>query len=410
MLRPPRRTDLPPERMTPVRVRGKRGQKALLQAQKKRVMQQAPSEESETIPEPAHPTLERLPNEILERIFLFSRNVALPQASLTLGKALSSTYVKHRLLRALFTDECMGNNLHLVNELSVGRLQSKLLRCRWVDLPSIQRALAASMTSMLCLLLGKPTEIFSGRDPLTLGIPNALAETGCPLQDYSTAELSNFVDDVFSNPTNGEAQRCLTWPFHDKIGNRSVVIDAERAAIRMSHNPVAYVLGPRRGCEIPTRLLHGPWTTSKMDFLEFLKYIRVTIDPEHSNNHEVAMESLKDAIVQGDLSVASLLTRWYGDGRDNYFLPVSEEHVRLAIFEGGCNKEMINLLELRGYPENINWNRDDFVEWAIEHKARGDERGSWLLETLEAHAKTRDRRIREARVIKNLSDSKSKLR
>ncbi|KAL9004930.1 MAG: hypothetical protein Q9188_002281 [Gyalolechia gomerana] len=377
--------------MTPVRVRGKRGQKARLRALQEQSMQRAPSEELETVPGPALSRLERLPTEVLERIFLFSQNVAMPQASLTLGKALSSTYVKYRLLRALFTDECM-EDLPLIDEFRIAKLQTNLLRCRWVDLPSIKRAVAASVTSLLALLLGKPTEIFSAVDLVTLGIPNALAGTGCPLQELSTAELSRFVDDVFSSPIK---QRRLTWSFLPKTQERWVDIDANRGIIRMSHSPfIVYKLELRPGCEMPTRLLHGPWTTSKKEFLEFLMSTQAAIDPEYSNNQEVAAESLKEAIVQGDVSVATLLTdSWHlGSSRRKYRLPLSEEHVRLAIFDGGCNREMINLLEVRSSSENIDWNQDDFVEWAIERKVRGDERGSWLLEKIEAHQKTDDRR------------------
>ncbi|KAI4190930.1 MAG: hypothetical protein L6R41_000449 [Letrouitia leprolyta] len=403
MPRPPRRTDLPPERMTPIKIRGKRGQKARLQARKEKLTQRAASEDLGTIPEPARPMIECLPIEILEKIFLFSRDVALPQASLALGKAFSSTYIKHRLLRALFTDECMGTNISLIDDSSVGRLQAKFLRCRWVDLPSFKRALAASMTSMLAILLGKPTEIFSGRDPLTLGIPDTLTGTGCPLQDYSTAELSGFVDDVFASP---DLQRSLIWPCHTKTKHywsHWVSINAQLGSIEIApgtrfrplgylrHPPGMYELRPRPGCEIPTRLLHGPWTTSKMEFLEFLKHIRATTDPESSNSHEVAMESLKEAVVQGDFDVVSLLTRRYGSERCGYYLSVSEEHVRLAILQGGCKRGMISLLKSRDYSRSIDWNQDDFVEWAIEHKARGDERGSWLLEIIETQEKTKDR-------------------
>ncbi|KAL8941380.1 MAG: hypothetical protein Q9216_002284 [Gyalolechia sp. 2 TL-2023] len=375
---PSRRTNLPPERMTPVRVRGKRGQKTRLREMR---MQRTASAETEPIPEPARPALECLPTEILERIFLFSQNVALPQASLTLGKALSSKYIKHRLLRILFTDECM-EDLPVKDELRIGRLQTNLLRCRWVDLPSIQRAVAASITSLLAILLGKPAEMFSAADLVALGIPNALAGAGCPFEEQSMAELSRFVDDVSTSP---DAQRRVTWSSDAEAQERWLDIDVKHGRIRISHHPfIVYELEFRRGCEIPTRLLHGPWTTTKKDCLKFLLQSGAAIDWESSSNYEVAAASTKEAIVQGDVDIAMLLTgKWCrGPSGREYRLPLSEEHVRLAIFEGGCKQEMVLLLKAQTSSGNVDWSHDDFVQWATERKARGDERGSWLLEQI----------------------------
>ncbi|KAL9024654.1 MAG: hypothetical protein Q9196_006353 [Gyalolechia fulgens] len=377
--------------MTPVRVRGKRGQKARLQALQEESTQRAASEESEMIPEPGLATLECLPTEILQRIFLFSQNVALPQASLTLGKALSSTYVKHQLLRALVTDPCMGqppsvDYLHPPSvDYRIARLQTNLLRCRWVDLPSIKRAVAASMTSLLALLLGKPADGFSRADLVTSGILDALVDTGCPLQEHSDAELSRFVDDIFSIPTNNPWVR---WHSYAKAKGQGLHIDPKLGAMWISQRPFfVYNTRLRATCQIPTRLLHGPWTDSKKELLEFLMCTGAGLDPEDSNNEEVAAESLKEAIVQGDASLVSLLISCWYTGAKSYRaeMPPSEEHLRLAIFKGGCKPEIIDLL---GYCWNsIDWNQDDFVEWATECKARGDERGSWLLERIRAHEK-----------------------
>lgn len=105
MLRLGRRTNLAPDRMTPIKVRGKRGQKARLRAQRERraaaidQLEMTPSP-SRLLPQLFQSKLESLPTEIIESIFLYSKNLDLPRASLALGTALSSTGFKHLVLRA----------------------------------------------------------------------------------------------------------------------------------------------------------------------------------------------------------------------------------------------------------------------------------------------------------------------
>lgn len=92
--------------------------------------------------------LESLPTELLEQIFLQSLNVSLPLASSHLSTVLSSTHLKMSVLFKIFSSDGNISSLKLehYDELShiltagsadgtnraIGKLQSRILACRWM--------------------------------------------------------------------------------------------------------------------------------------------------------------------------------------------------------------------------------------------------------------------------------------
>jgi hypothetical protein len=90
---------------TPVRVRGRAGNKASierLKARKKHKHEQAASAESDGKQAPRMSRLESLPNELLQDIFLLSLNFDLPLASRQLHNSLTSDVVKRKLVLHAF--------------------------------------------------------------------------------------------------------------------------------------------------------------------------------------------------------------------------------------------------------------------------------------------------------------------
>ncbi|KAL8702698.1 MAG: hypothetical protein Q9201_004139 [Fulgogasparrea decipioides] len=285
--------------MTPVRVRGKRGQRARQRAlREQRALQEQRAQHAtngqpavvspDSAVKPTSSKLECLPTEILESIFLYSQNFALPSVSLTLCRALASPHLKHLTLCSFLTvSDDESSNL--------GRIQSQLLRCRWMDLAMLRRA----------------------------------------QKDHKLSTL-------------------------------------------------------RYGCEVPTKVLHGPWTNDKIEMLRLLKKLRAKLDWETSNNGEVADQSLKEAIIQGNAPMVDLLlNRW--EPYPNIYtciVPVTQEHLRLAILQGGCRRNIIDDILHAGRVQrdlpDLHLGDSDIVDWAIEKKAHGDERGSWLLDLVSA--------------------------
>ncbi|KAI4116459.1 MAG: hypothetical protein LQ338_007711 [Usnochroma carphineum] len=374
--------------MTPIRIRGKKGQKARLRALQEQRAQRAANEESEiastasaALLGPSLSRLESLPTELLESIFLYSQDVSLPRASLALGKALSSRHVKHKLLRSLLTDvDVEEAPIFSEGASGIAKLQSKLLKCRWLDLASFKRALAATFTSVVEDLVGKPR---AGFQIFPLPIE---PDTDDPLLMMSS--VSQLVKYVLGLPLNHEP---IPWSIDGPETTLTVTV---------THTNV-YILEPdlflpfavRGGCEMPTRLLHGPWTAEKMEFLEIMMTGGAVLDPESSNNQEVADQSLREAIIQGNLSIVRILCRQWENQWSGYMskVPLVLDHVRLAIFQGGCKPDILDLLATRwrNIPQVSNkekifdWKQDDILDWAHERRECGDERGPWLLELMD---------------------------
>ncbi|KAL9007516.1 MAG: hypothetical protein Q9173_007234 [Seirophora scorigena] len=371
------KANLPPERMTPIRIRGKKGQKARLQALREQRANQTPSEASDILdsPPPLLSTLESLPTELLESIFLYSLDVNLPRASLTLGKALSSTHVKQKILQFLLTSPGgPGEGRWLL-----GKLQSQLLTCRWLDLASLHRALAAAMTSFVEKHLEKDvTGFFSHQMP--------------PVFMPTIAQLVSY---VFAHPRAPDEDVIGCWSLGSLEGSNHIEISRTTIWVSSTNKLFEFEVSP--GCEMPTRLLHEPWTAEKMEFLGILMEAGAALDPCGSNNAEVADHGLQEAIIQGNTGVVKLLRRkWEASERRICQVGVTLDHVRTAIFRGGCKLEILGLLARPPayYRENaydpvvnfeslLDWKQEDILDWANERTHCGDERGRRLLELID---------------------------
>ncbi|KAL8840086.1 MAG: hypothetical protein Q9176_004108 [Flavoplaca citrina] len=328
-----RRTTLPPERMTPMKIRGRRGQKARLRAQRKTkeaadAADMATSTIVETTAEVQHSKLESLPTEIIESIFLYSMNVELPRASLMLGRVLSSTGIKHRVLRAILLNPYLEGAF---DDETSGNLQSTLLCCRWVDRAMFTHALHELWLAKLVALFQGPS-LFPPVDVSDTTKHHTLLGPGCPIADTSTSSIAHFVKSF-------ELQ--------------SGLLDSRR----------------------------WDWVSYSDEKLT-LTLCDYTC--------EVAELSLCEAIVQGNTALLEILLKEQLMPPHSPIIPLTQKHLRLAIFEGGCNTKTINLLLQKSmYLNSVNeCPRDDvdlrlddvdILEWATAKAEVGNDRGHWLL-------------------------------
>ncbi|KAL9626419.1 MAG: hypothetical protein Q9204_007321 [Flavoplaca sp. TL-2023a] len=447
-----RRTTLPPERMTPIKIRGRRGQKARLRAQQKTkeaadAADMASSTIIETTAEVQRSKLESLPTEIIESIFLYSMNVELPRASLMLGRVLSSTGIKHRVLRAILLNPYLEGAF---DDETSGNLQSTLLRCRWVDRAMFTHALHELWLAELVALFQNPSPIFSNDVSET---PQHVSLLGpeCPIADTSTSTIAQFVKS-FEPQTRLLENRQWEWVSYSGV-KFTLIIDDWSGKIwfeRTASDPCDFPRGSiyqfrlANACNIPTKVLHGPWTESKLWFLRVLLSCNATLEwetnnngkqlsellsysfglPSHSNYWtysqdnpivailtsnlslgEVAELSLCEAIVQGNTALLEILLS--ERPMPPYFpvIPLTQKHIRLAIFEGGCNTKTIKLLlEQSRYLNSVNecprgdidlrLDDDDILEWATAKAEVGDDRGHWLLRIIKGWEQFGDRSFR----------------
>lgn len=201
----------------------------------------------------ATPTLQGLPQELLELIFLHSMNIALPRASPSLGRKLSSEWIT--------LEYTMRTFFHTVSHRTPLRdkpakvngdktAQSELLSCKFFDWPFflsyVEKAHSAIMK-----LRGKAWE-----------------KTGVTVPGV----------ECFSDT--------ILWP--------------------PKFRKIEY-LGFAEGFKIPGKLLHGPWTYEKASLLYVLVALSGEIDWSESMAGETAKEGLMEAIREGnEMAVAAL--------------------------------------------------------------------------------------------------------
>ncbi|KAI4233368.1 MAG: hypothetical protein L6R40_007093 [Gallowayella cf. fulva] len=403
------RTNLPPERMTPIKIRGKRGQKARLRAQQEEGARLAATEEldmasSTTALETVTllSRLEALPTEIIESIFLYSRNLNLPRASIALGQSLSSTGFKHLVLRAFLTDPYL-KGVDSTESSETGNLQSALLRCRWVDEAMFMHALHDVRISKLAAFFQHPSPYTMSK---VAGIAphNALLGPGCPVSDTSTKTITEFVESL---KIESKPSHVMNWQWishsNEKFSLHMLPDYPGKLYLESFNSPDHAVCPDWHGlicdfqvapeCEIPTKVLSGPWTKSKLGLLHALKDSRASLDWERSNNGETAAMSFQNAILDENMPVLEVFLgkpsldlstshsvkeiQWW----PNYpFVPLTQKHLRLAIFKGGCNPEVVSMLLYYGHTNSLLLD-DDVVDWATVRKEQGDPRAEWLIQT-----------------------------
>ncbi|KAL8663013.1 MAG: hypothetical protein Q9202_004243 [Teloschistes flavicans] len=397
------RTNLPPEHLTPVRIRGKKGQKLKLHAIQEQRVQRAMTERPNSLPSPTKipqsSRLENLPNEVLQSIFFYSQNFLLPGLSLTLCRALSSQHIKDLTICSIFTLPTLINCSNDETR-EIGKVQSALLRCRWVDNSAVQRMLRDRQAVALASYLDHPYVVNedSSRSPLQ---NVEILGPACPIGDASLSATRRFLDSLDTKELTQETVWIRHW-----ISNSDDLISmvippkyfpmylfCSKSSIGDSRcsGPIS-PFDVASGCEIPTKLLHGPWTDSKLEFLEFLKETGAELDWETGNSGEVAESSMEEAILQGNVEVLRAISKRSLPYRRRYPLPAMEQvchdtgvvliekHFRLAVLEAGCDKSVVTaILDVLDPDLRYGLRDSDIYEWIIEQDAKGNDCGKWLL-------------------------------
>ncbi|KNG50017.1 hypothetical protein DDE82_004607 [Stemphylium lycopersici] len=182
------------------------------------------------------PTLEGLPVELLEMVFLHSMNIALPRCSHSLGKKLSSrTIAMEFTMRSFFHTVDHRTNYRDRAVTSDAALQSDILSCRFYTFDFFLAYVQRAHDAMVKL---------RGNAWPGVSIPDA-----------------SYFDGL--------------WPYK---------------FTKISHLAFA------RGFHVPEKLLHGPWTDEKASLLYVLVSLSGGIDWEGSMAGEAAKTGMEDAI------------------------------------------------------------------------------------------------------------------
>lgn len=408
-------------------------------------------------PEVKLSSLELLPVELLQDIFLYSMNLALPLCSPKLGSALSSKHVKMELVTHAFCnctrERKVGGTLHDIDENDAEMvekyktLQSGLLRLKWMTLDFYVECMdnflvriAASEYGALLIKYGL------GESLPTMDKYHELLIHHCPwdntysvLPSSPTMKWHRVTYDCGHHTLERELRdgRLLVLYVHQPLLRLCIYIaeplpNGTRSDIAplpyltefemFRYNPIGY---------IPSKLLHGPWTKEKCEYLELLTEAGFSVDLLHTSDSEIAEKGLEDAIRERNLRALAVLVatvrppgfqdeigaRGEEDGESEYSPTVynvkdddyvhprkgclwhvavlpQTTHLRLAVIECDCPPVIVYHL-LRADPSLIDLEDSELVGWAVEKKKQGDWRGKWLLKILRKASMPVDRTQRE---------------
>ncbi|MCJ1466689.1 magnesium ion transporter [Pseudocyphellaria aurata] len=414
--------------MTLIKVRGKKGPKIRLESQPPEPV----SGSRATAGEPSRKksrrhtarmlsSLERLPTELLEKVFFHCLNINLPRASPVLASALSSFHVKSQLIFKAFSSD-QGHGLQNSEELidilrtkrEVAKLQSSILPLRWMTLGFLRQCIPVFFERTLL----RQFKSFKWQ-----------WIDGSPAANLSHTRVAKFVQEAYRRARDGaeiEQLGYLSWMYS--------VSDEQTITIKLAlvngvvwleeNDPVGSphpskekrwkLLNCLDECRVPEKLLHGPWTDEKCEFLTLLTRGRATVDWIDSTSGEVAEVGLWNALkerneravrllIEDDLredyphewliyhpdwmasSSTCAIARRYNvmdrNQRSAVAVTPKMEHLRSAAIEHDCPLEILEIL-VNGNGFRKERNDPVLSSWAWRKKAEGDHRAEWLLKVL----------------------------
>ena len=214
---------------------------------------------------------------------------------------------------------------------------------------------------------------------------------------------------------------------------RSVEGHREDARLPATTRGVHYFRTCSSNLVIPEKLLHGPWTQEKGNFLMDLLCVYANIDWINSTSGEVASKGLEDAIREDNLHAARALI-FTDEGPRNQPHSISDifqpfatekqtcptsfdpqgpwlcssasfwgtrstvgvvpttEHLRIAVFEMHCNPYVVWAMLYSAQKWAIDWDDPAIIQWALADKAKdyvpspplSVTKGEYLLRVLES--------------------------
>ncbi|KAF2422085.1 hypothetical protein EJ08DRAFT_738030 [Tothia fuscella] len=171
---------------------------------------------------------------------------------------------------------------------------------------------------------------------------------------------------------------------HDP-GDSYQELGPSEALTELEHNNLGYPFLERlQHLYIPSKLLHGPWNRQKIKFLRILKRNECTINWSTSSDDETAKRGVLEAILANCTPVVQILV-----GYKDSWVPVSQDMLRCAVLEGGCNRDIVRHLFDPLSDVDVRPKEElDFMDAGIWRwiEQRGDDlTGKWLQKVLESN-------------------------
>jgi hypothetical protein len=132
---------------------------------------------------------------------------------------------------------------------------------------------------------------------------------------------------------------------------------------------------------IPRKLLCGPWTTDKVQFLSFLLWLTgMNVDWSNEVTRQIAINGRLQAMQEQNVEAVELFNHNRRLGK----FPTLEM-VRFAVTAYGCNRSIVfdTISTAAKCGCVASWECDELDEWCKERVKVGDSKGQWLRTKLE---------------------------
>jgi hypothetical protein len=289
-------------------------------------------------------SLEQLPLELLEKIFLDSLNPTLPLCSRHLQNQLSRD-----LLKCEITMNILCRHRHELDDAERGRL----LACRFFTWPFIVRYTQWAHKQGIAI---------EGLD-----VYHSLSGSqGGGLKMYE-GRLDQHLESLRDD------QGCI--PF-----NHRIVFQEEFPPIETTFPHLAGL----KKIAIPEKILHGPWNDDAIRVLRLMILSWCTLDWLGTSTGEVAIQGAFDAIRNGENEI---LTYFFHTSTVN--VPPTTEMLRTAIVDADCDLGTVYQIlsgssdigaDLNYRPLDVMDN--DIWQWIGDAKRKGDDRAERLMKML----------------------------
>ncbi|OBT79833.1 hypothetical protein VF21_01598 [Pseudogymnoascus sp. 05NY08] len=319
--------------------------------------------------------LERLPTELLEKIFLVSLNFNLPRSSPIIGIKLSNQYIYITTTVAIFEPTWRYNYGLLYEQRRTASgsldggdvpgdpdLQSSLLRCQWATVFMIRQAEKAWMLT-------------APQKPVKQEVEGvAQARSHSPASD--SEQLVHTETHTSEERLSGDSE---PHDFDEQYAEFLRLTDPEAAREEgMTTSPtfrwkIPLKIHPQT--EIPESLLRGPWSPDMVMYLFWLTRAGARIDYSASTNGEVARQGLDQAILDGNLQILYLLhclgieTTVHED--------ILESAVRACSGNNAVMYRVFHILASKFPGESSSWDKwlDDILDFAEKLGQNREEKG-----------------------------------
>ena len=374
--------------------------------------------------------LESLPTELLEQIFLQSLNVSLPLASSHLSTVLSSNHLKMSIMFKVFSIDSNISSLEHYDELShiltvgsvdgtyraIGKLQSRILACRWMTWNFLQlylenfivrtllrefrarnlpwpEGLRASDPKLMRWHGGAPVRESVVRDFVHECLGTGI-EIETPSDSHSESDINNYtigwtINRHFWSPERGGLMLHISiCPLTGELTLwRGRQDTTSPDAVEWIKHHWTWALR-QFDTKIPVKLLHGPWTEEQLSFLFVLLNVGgAEFDPDNKMYRDIAKKGLTEAIREDNCRAVHLIIEAWTCSRplsmtwkeaSTFRIKPDTEHLKVAVTERGCRRDIVQAL-LSAQSSDIDHTDTAVLEWAENQREQGDGRGQWLL-------------------------------